>query len=99
MSELPNNAKSYCPSLQNQPTSHHSAENSGKFSSGADAAPGLYRTNQSRSFFLKKQLKELKLLCGVAHLCMCMLLEAVVGAVPKSVSYREKQNGRGLIQQ
>lgn len=51
MSELPNNAKSYCPSLQNQPTSHHSAENSGKFSSGADAAPGLYRTNQSRSFF------------------------------------------------
>lgn len=73
MSELPNNAKSYCPSLQNWPISHHSAENSGKFTSDADAAPGLHRTNQSRSFFvffLKKQLKELKLLAGVAHLCV-----------------------------
>lgn len=51
MSELPNNAKSFCPSLQNQPIGHHSAENSGKFTSDADAAPGLHRTNQSRRFF------------------------------------------------
>ena len=72
MSELPNNAKSFCPSLQNQPIGHHSAENSGKFTSDADAAPGLHRTNQSRRFFFVflKQLKELKLLAGVAHLCM-----------------------------
>lgn len=70
MSELPNNAKSYCPSLQNWPIGDHSAENSGKFTSDADAAPGLHRTNQSRSFVFKKQLKELKLLAGVAHLCV-----------------------------
>lgn len=98
MSELPNNAKSYCPSLQNQPISDHMLRI--VISSAVMPMPPQGCTGQTKAeVFFKKQLKELKLLCGVAHLCTCMLLEAVVGAVPKSVSYREKQNGRGLIQQ